>query len=60
VNSKGINNQDVLAARLDTVNEVVAHTLLELKRSGAIQVIRGQIQIMDSDRKKEWSLTSWN
>jgi CRP/FNR family transcriptional regulator len=52
--------QDALAARLGTVREVVARSLRELENSGAIEVTRGQIQITDSDRLKEWSPTSWN
>lgn len=46
--------QDALAARLGTVREVVARSLRELERSGAIQVQRGQIQVMDRDRLQEW------
>jgi CRP/FNR family transcriptional regulator len=46
--------QDALAARLGTVREVVARSLRELERSGAIQVQRGQIKVMDRDRLQEW------
>jgi CRP/FNR family transcriptional regulator len=46
--------QDALAARLGTVREVVARSLRELERSGAIQVQRGQIQVMDRDSLQEW------
>ena len=47
--------QDVLAARLGTVREVVARSLKELERSGAIQVNRGHIQVVDDDRLLEWT-----
>jgi CRP/FNR family transcriptional regulator len=47
--------QDVLAARLGTVREVVARSLKELERSGAIQVNRGQIRVVDDDRLLEWT-----
>ena len=47
--------QDVLAARLGTVREVVARSLKELERSGAIKVNRGQIQVVDDERLLEWT-----
>lgn len=47
--------QDDLAARLGTVREVVARSLKELEKSGAIDVNRGQITIVDSDRLVEWT-----
>ena len=46
--------QDALAARLGTVREVVARSLRELERSGAIQVQRGNIKVVDDDRLLEW------
>ena len=46
--------QDQLAARLGTVREVVARSLRELERSGAIQVKRRQIQIVDQEILSEW------
>lgn len=46
--------QDQLAARLGTVREVVARSLRELERSGAIQVNRRQIQITDPEALSEW------
>lgn len=46
--------QDQLAARLGTVREVVARSLRELERSGAIQVSRRQIQITDLEALSEW------
>ena len=47
--------QDELASHLGTVREVVARSLRELERSGAIQVARRQIQIVDQDRLMEWA-----
>ena len=47
--------QDELAARLGTVREVVARSLKELERSGAIQSERGRIQVMDDNLLKEWA-----
>lgn len=47
--------QDMLAARLGTVREVVARSLRELERSGAIQVNRGHIQVVDGERLLEWT-----
>ena len=47
--------QDDLAARLGTVREVVARSLKELERSGAIDVNRGQIRIVNDDRLVEWT-----
>ena len=47
--------QDALAARLGTVREVVARSLKELERSGAIQVNRGQIKVVDDERLLEWT-----
>jgi CRP/FNR family transcriptional regulator len=46
---------DVLAARLGTVREVVARSLKELERSGAIRVNRGHIRVVDDDRLLEWT-----
>jgi CRP/FNR family transcriptional regulator len=47
--------QDELAARLGTVREVVARSLKELERSGAIDVQRGQIRVVNDDRLVEWT-----
>jgi DNA-binding transcriptional regulator YhcF (GntR family) len=44
----------MLAARLGTVREVVARSLRELERSGAIQVNRGNIKFIDDGRLLEW------
>jgi len=46
--------QDDLAARLGTVREVVARSLRELERSGAIHINRGQITIADEKTLQEW------
>ena len=47
--------QDELAARLGTVREVVARSLKELERSGAINVNRGQIKVVNDERLGEWT-----
>lgn len=47
--------QDQIAARLGTVREVVARSLRELERSGAIRVDRRQIQVMDETLLKQWA-----
>lgn len=47
--------QDEMAARLGTVREVVARSLKELERSGAIQASRGKIKILDDSILKEWA-----
>lgn len=46
--------QDQLAARLGTVREVVARSLRQLERSGAIKIDRRQIQIVDKRVLKQW------
>ena len=46
--------QDQLAARLGTVREVVARSLRELQRSGAIRVSRREIQVLDPGILQEW------
>ena len=46
--------QDQLAARLGTVREVVARSLRELERSGAIQVHRRTIKVVDEGLLKAW------
>ncbi len=51
--------QDQLAARLGTVREVVARSLRELERSGAIQVESRRIQITDADVLQQWT-QPWN
>lgn len=47
--------QEQLAARLGTVREVVARSLKELERSGAIVIYDRRIQIADKDIFKQWS-----
>lgn len=46
--------QDQMAAQLGTVREVVARSLRELERSGAIRASRGQIEILDEEVLKSW------
>jgi CRP/FNR family transcriptional regulator len=46
--------RDELAARLGTVREVVVRSLRELERSGAIQVSRKKIEIVDEARLQDW------
>jgi CRP/FNR family transcriptional regulator len=50
--------QDLLAARLGTVREVVARSLRELEGSGAIRVQRRQIQILDESLLRDWAQES--
>lgn len=47
--------QDQLAARLGTVREVVARSLRELEKSGAISVENRKISIEDAEILGEWS-----
>lgn len=47
--------QDQLAAQLGTVREVLARSLRELERSGAIEVKNRQIQVLDQVALKEWA-----
>ena len=47
--------QNAIAARLGTVREVVARSLRELERSGAIRASREGIEILDQDRLSEWA-----
>jgi CRP/FNR family transcriptional regulator len=46
--------QDDLASRIGTVREVVARSLKELEKTGAIEVQRGKIQIIDRDKLMDW------
>jgi CRP/FNR family transcriptional regulator len=46
--------QDQLAARLGTVREVVARSLRDLERSGAIRVERRQIQVLNEQLLRDW------
>jgi CRP/FNR family transcriptional regulator len=51
--------QDQMAARLGTVREVVARSLKELERSGAIQVENRRIRVKDQSVLQEWT-QPWN
>ena len=51
--------QEQLAARLGTVREVVARSLKELERSGAIQMEKRHIEVSDSDILEQWA-QPWN
>ena len=50
--------QEQLAARLGTVREVVARSLKELERSGAIKIEDRRIQIVDREIFSQWSQPS--
>jgi CRP-like cAMP-binding protein len=50
--------QEQLAARLGTVREVVARSLKELERSGAIKIEGRRIQIVDKEIFSQWSQPS--
>jgi CRP/FNR family transcriptional regulator len=52
--------QDQLAARLGTVREVVARSLRDLERSGAIRVERRQIQVIDESLLRDWGQEPFN
>ncbi len=52
--------QDQIAARLGTVREVVARSLKELERSGAIHVENRRIAIADVDVLSQWAQGPWN
>ncbi len=47
--------QDQLAARLGTVREVVARSLRELERSGAIAVRQRQIHVVNAEILRQWA-----
>ncbi|MBC8496096.1 MAG: Crp/Fnr family transcriptional regulator [Anaerolineales bacterium] len=47
--------QDDLAARVGTVREVVARSLRKLERSGAIEVSRQKIHVINKGRLIEWA-----
>ena len=51
--------QEQLAARLGTVREVVARSLKELERSGAIQMEKRRIAVADPDVLAQWA-QPWN
>jgi CRP/FNR family transcriptional regulator len=47
--------QEQLAARLGTVREVVARSLKELEKSGAIRMEDRRIQIADQEVLQQWT-----
>ena len=47
--------QEQLAAQLGTVREVVARSLKELERSGAIPIEDRRIHIADDDVLRQWT-----
>jgi len=51
--------QEQLAARLGTVREVVARSLKELERSGAIQMEKRRIEVADPNVLAQWA-QPWN
>jgi CRP-like cAMP-binding protein len=51
--------QEQLAARLGTVREVVARSLKELERSGAIQIDKRRIAVSDPNVLAQWA-QPWN
>jgi CRP/FNR family transcriptional regulator len=52
--------QEQLAARLGTVREVVARSLRELERSGAIRSVNRRITIADPSLLEQWTQGPWN
>lgn len=58
--SSGRLTQDQIAARLGTVREVVARSLRELERSGAIQIQRRQIQVINKELLQDWAQGPYN
>ena len=52
--------QEEMAARLGTVREVVARSLKELERSGAIRTINRRITIADPSLLEQWTQGPWN
>ncbi|HBD09979.1 MAG TPA: hypothetical protein DCZ69_17145 [Syntrophobacteraceae bacterium] len=52
--------QEQLAARLGTVREVVARSLRELERSGAIRTGNRRITVADPSLLEQWTQGPWN
>jgi CRP-like cAMP-binding protein len=52
--------QEQLAARLGTVREVVARSLRELERSGAIHTVNRRIAVADEEVLSQWAQGPWN
>lgn len=46
--------QDDLASRIGSVREVVARSLKELEKAGAINIQRGKIKILDREKLIDW------
>ncbi len=46
--------QDDLAARVGTVREVVARSLKELEKFGAIEIKRGKVRVLDHQKLTDW------
>ena len=55
-----VRNRLEMAARLGTVREVVARSLKELERSGAIRTINRRITIADPSLLEQWTQGPWN
>jgi CRP-like cAMP-binding protein len=53
--SRSHSAQEQLAGRLGIVREVVARSLKELERSGAIRVEERRIQVADEDALRQWT-----
>jgi CRP-like cAMP-binding protein len=52
--------QEQLAARLGTVREVVARSLRELERSGAIRTVNRRILVADVTLLEQWTQGPWS
>ena len=52
--------QDQIAARLGTVREVVARSLRELERSGAIRTENRRITVAAAEVLSQWAQGPWN
>ncbi len=52
--------QEQMAARLGTVREVVARSLRELERSGAIRTVNRRITVADVALLEQWTQGPWN
>lgn len=57
---EGRLTQDQIAARLGTVREVVARSLKELERSGAISIRNRRIAVADEEVLAQWAQGPWN
>lgn len=52
--------QEQMAARLGTVREVVARSLRELERSGAIRTVNRRITVADPSLLEQWTQGPWS